>query len=280
MVHGYVDPGAFPLLRSRPEDLIFSQSSKPLLSKAEVDKGSWQAKAREENLSAHYDKLKALEVYVQDIAESTRTTHITAGHLQQATGRIASCIGACPEVPAAAVDAFVALRSVEYDRFSKNNKLRKRLRKFLRMLNIISTDDILNVIDQASSEGNAVPSCGSTQPAEPVCPAGQGPSDPAPVCAYRLEGDPDVLYCRYPICEVENDFRMVIPPAYAPLKNSSVVGDGGVKWMDVKACVTSVEVVCRGTYMGQPVTKLRLRPLTGRRHQLRMHCLALGHPIG
>jgi 23S rRNA-/tRNA-specific pseudouridylate synthase len=27
------------------------------------------------------------------------------------------------------------------------------------------------------------------------------------------------------------------------------------------------------------VTKLRLRPLTGRRHQLRVHCLCMGHTI-
>lgn len=27
------------------------------------------------------------------------------------------------------------------------------------------------------------------------------------------------------------------------------------------------------------MTKLRLHPRTGRRHQLRLHCLALGHPI-
>lgn len=30
---------------------------------------------------------------------------------------------------------------------------------------------------------------------------------------------------------------------------------------------------------GQPVTRLRLEPITGRSHQLRVHLLALGHPI-
>ena len=29
-----------------------------------------------------------------------------------------------------------------------------------------------------------------------------------------------------------------------------------------------------------PVTMVLLRPVTGRRHQLRVHCAALGHPIG
>ena len=42
---------------------------------------------------------------------------------------------------------------------------------------------------------------------------------------------------------------------------------------------TEVEVLARGTYRGEPATKLLLRPKTGRRHQLRLHCVALGHPI-
>lgn len=42
---------------------------------------------------------------------------------------------------------------------------------------------------------------------------------------------------------------------------------------------TTVEVLTQGFYQGRPVTKLRLTPRTGRRHQLRVHCLCLGHPI-
>eukprot|EP00629_Pelagomonadales_sp_RCC1024_P003312 CAMPEP_0119271228 /NCGR_PEP_ID=MMETSP1329-20130426/7907_1 /TAXON_ID=114041 /ORGANISM="Genus nov. species nov., Strain RCC1024" /LENGTH=279 /DNA_ID=CAMNT_0007271273 /DNA_START=115 /DNA_END=951 /DNA_ORIENTATION=- len=43
--------------------------------------------------------------------------------------------------------------------------------------------------------------------------------------------------------------------------------------------LTEVEVVGRGTYLGRRATKLRLRPKTGRRHQLRLHCTALDLPI-
>lgn len=42
---------------------------------------------------------------------------------------------------------------------------------------------------------------------------------------------------------------------------------------------TVVQVLERGYYKGQPVTKVLLHPRTGRRHQLRIHCLCLGHPI-
>eukprot|EP00745_Piridium_sociabile_P004204 TRINITY_DN124972_c0_g1_i1.p1 TRINITY_DN124972_c0_g1~~TRINITY_DN124972_c0_g1_i1.p1 ORF type:complete len:103 (-),score=4.38 TRINITY_DN124972_c0_g1_i1:3-311(-) len=34
-----------------------------------------------------------------------------------------------------------------------------------------------------------------------------------------------------------------------------------------------------GKFAGVDVSKVLLEPLTGRRHQLRLHCLHLGHPI-
>ena len=45
------------------------------------------------------------------------------------------------------------------------------------------------------------------------------------------------------------------------------------------AARTEVVVVARGWLRGRPVTKLLLRPQTGRRHQLRVHCKALGHCV-
>jgi 23S rRNA-/tRNA-specific pseudouridylate synthase len=40
-----------------------------------------------------------------------------------------------------------------------------------------------------------------------------------------------------------------------------------------------VECVSYGRYGGVDVTKVMLYPLTGRRHQLRLHCVHIGHPI-
>jgi 23S rRNA-/tRNA-specific pseudouridylate synthase/isopenicillin N synthase-like dioxygenase len=42
---------------------------------------------------------------------------------------------------------------------------------------------------------------------------------------------------------------------------------------------TELFVVARGTLDGRPVTKLLMRPKDGRRHQLRLHTRAAGHPI-
>ncbi|KAM3864196.1 RNA pseudouridylate synthase domain-containing protein 1 [Diretmus argenteus] len=46
-----------------------------------------------------------------------------------------------------------------------------------------------------------------------------------------------------------------------------------------KPCQTELTVLEYGTYDGDPVTKVLLQPLTGRTHQLRVHCSAVGHPI-
>ncbi|XP_029998245.1 RNA pseudouridylate synthase domain-containing protein 1 [Sphaeramia orbicularis] len=46
-----------------------------------------------------------------------------------------------------------------------------------------------------------------------------------------------------------------------------------------KPCRTELTVLEYGLYDGDPVTKVLLQPLTGRTHQLRVHCSAIGHPI-
>lgn len=46
-----------------------------------------------------------------------------------------------------------------------------------------------------------------------------------------------------------------------------------------KPSQTFLTVLEYGSYDGQPVTKVLLQPLTGRTHQLRVHCSAVGHAI-
>ncbi|CAN0409686.1 unnamed protein product [Ectocarpus fasciculatus] len=42
---------------------------------------------------------------------------------------------------------------------------------------------------------------------------------------------------------------------------------------------TFMKVLEHGSYRGRAVTKVLMRPHTGRRHQLRLHALHMGHPI-
>ncbi|XP_037360507.1 RNA pseudouridylate synthase domain-containing protein 1 isoform X1 [Talpa occidentalis] len=46
-----------------------------------------------------------------------------------------------------------------------------------------------------------------------------------------------------------------------------------------KPSLTELVVLEHGLYAGAPASKVLLQPLTGRTHQLRVHCSALGHPI-
>ena len=46
-----------------------------------------------------------------------------------------------------------------------------------------------------------------------------------------------------------------------------------------KPSLTRYRVLGRETLAGQAVTRVELQPITGRTHQLRVHMLALGHPI-
>ncbi|KAM4632345.1 RNA pseudouridylate synthase domain-containing protein 1 isoform 1-T2 [Discoglossus pictus] len=48
---------------------------------------------------------------------------------------------------------------------------------------------------------------------------------------------------------------------------------------NAKPCQTDLIVLQHGLYKGDQVTKVLLQPLTGRTHQLRVHCSALGYPI-
>ncbi|XP_029431904.1 RNA pseudouridylate synthase domain-containing protein 1 isoform X2 [Rhinatrema bivittatum] len=48
---------------------------------------------------------------------------------------------------------------------------------------------------------------------------------------------------------------------------------------NAKPCQTELLVLQHGLYSGEPVSKVLLQPLTGRTHQLRVHCAAIGHPI-
>ncbi|ELW67772.1 RNA pseudouridylate synthase domain-containing protein 1 [Tupaia chinensis] len=46
-----------------------------------------------------------------------------------------------------------------------------------------------------------------------------------------------------------------------------------------KPSLTELVVLEHGLYAGAPVSKVLLKPRTGRTHQLRVHCSALGHPV-
>jgi len=58
-----------------------------------------------------------------------------------------------------------------------------------------------------------------------------------------------------------------------------VVAEGSGEKAVTEAKVLEVGRLQHGVRKHQIVSKIRLRPLTGRRHQLRVHCCHVGHPI-
>lgn len=78
---------------------------------------------------------------------------------------------------------------------------------------------------------------------------------------YRLkEDEDDCFFVNLAIAEVEGQFRMRLSA-------------------DGKESLTRIKVVSQRLYLGREVTEVRLFPQTGRRHQLRLHLTAIGHPI-
>jgi len=85
---------------------------------------------------------------------------------------------------------------------------------------------------------------------------------------YRLmegtgENCKELLIINIPIADTEGEFAMGLGTPTNPGRRSE----------------TKLEILSYGSYLGKPVTKVRLYPITGRRHQLRVHLLSLGHPI-
>jgi 23S rRNA-/tRNA-specific pseudouridylate synthase len=76
------------------------------------------------------------------------------------------------------------------------------------------------------------------------------------------------------------DFRMaafVTPPP--PLNGTTDASKKKPRPIKPKAAETLVRVLDTPRYCGYSVTRLRLTPLTGRRHQLRVHLSHIGHPL-
>jgi 23S rRNA-/tRNA-specific pseudouridylate synthase len=46
-----------------------------------------------------------------------------------------------------------------------------------------------------------------------------------------------------------------------------------------KPSTTQLQILSHEKWNGYPVTRVSLTPITGRTHQLRVHCAAMGHPI-
>eukprot|EP00978_Attheya_sp_CCMP212_P009197 scaffold21698_cov47-Attheya_sp.AAC.2 len=95
---------------------------------------------------------------------------------------------------------------------------------------------------------------------------------------FCVEGEESsCFYIHAPIAEVPNSFRMAVQH---PTIESSSSGDN--ETLDFKPALTRCVIEWKGTLatnQDRPVTKVKLFPWTGRRHQLRVHMMVAGHAI-
>jgi hypothetical protein len=97
---------------------------------------------------------------------------------------------------------------------------------------------------------------------------------------FRVENDPSSLYIYCPLAQVPDDFAMKVPLKFVD-DYPHLASLAGQETLDFKPSLTKCTILEHRaiTFSNQPVTKVQLSPLTGRRHQLRVHMALLGHAI-
>jgi len=116
---------------------------------------------------------------------------------------------------------------------------------------------------------------------------------------FRVEGDDDsIFYVYLPLAQVGDEFAMRIPARHVATSNTDGPGNnktatatptptptptwlqpGDESTLNFKQALTKCTILQYAFLKGRPVTKVRLEPRTGRRHQLRVHSAFVGHPI-
>ena len=94
---------------------------------------------------------------------------------------------------------------------------------------------------------------------------------------FRLEedGDANVFYVNASLAQHPTDFAMVIQQN---AQQTTSPTDPHIQ-LDFKLAITRCTVLQHATLNSAPVTKMKLQPLTGRRHQLRCHMVVVNAPI-
>ncbi len=163
------------------------------------------------------------------------------------------------------------LGSRQQEEYTRNPKLRKKLRRAVRFgphlqsLLAVDGNEIIREVSSLEKEKStpaaaapvSIPSSfiGRIERVHTAFPGVFVEEEGAKrVCGLRVDA---------PIAEVPGDFRMRFGDDSNPGRPSR----------------TTVVVLSYHFYRGRPVTRVLLRPRSGRRHQLRLHCQALGHPI-
>lgn len=98
---------------------------------------------------------------------------------------------------------------------------------------------------------------------------------------FSVETENDSFYINVSLAKgLHREFGMYVSPfEVKDLACGTNYCHPSKKDLDYKPSFTHVKILSRGIYNHYPVTKVKLIPWTGRRHQLRMHMAVLGYPV-
>jgi 23S rRNA-/tRNA-specific pseudouridylate synthase len=147
-------------------------------------------------------------------------------------------------------------------------------------------------LSKQKQQGNEIVPTGAVAIASKDCKFSNGTNDIATrerralPSVFRVEGEDDnAFYIHAPLCEISGHFRVYLDkssmPSSHPFRDyyTSTPVDKRKHSLDFKPSLTRCVVLWKGTYSGEPVSKVLLQPRTGRRHQLRLHLALLNNPI-
>lgn len=89
----------------------------------------------------------------------------------------------------------------------------------------------------------------------------------------------DAFYINAACAQMKERYKMFLLPESLADDPSLIATMDQIKTLDFKPALTKCTILQRGHIHGKPVTKVSLYPLTGRRHQLRLHMVVAGSPI-
>ena len=100
---------------------------------------------------------------------------------------------------------------------------------------------------------------------------------------FRIHQDDDYFYINAPIAVTNTFYMMIHPTVLNKIPHSKFYSEKltpNTTELDYKPALTKCKILSKGIVChNQKITKVSLSPLTGRRHQLRLHMVVSGHAI-
>lgn len=155
VVEGHIDPSVLPILSQHPEQISLTNAPRHDL-KMNKPNHAWQEVAREENLNIHYSLLNDISLSISSDDELKVVSLDAFTNAVDTVARKHNIEALTMTMSDAELSAFMALRRISYEKYSKNCKLRKRLRRMLKLVGLLTTDDVKTIVNHAAASVNAI----------------------------------------------------------------------------------------------------------------------------